>query len=369
MSLESLREAIGTVTLPRLERLQKDGHLTVVQGLARPAGRPRFERRVALAQPAEAARAHVEALRARSARSVAARILALLADRGDIALAEARDAGAAPGHLDGLERNGWIRRYEAQVERGPLAGMTFEARPPLVLTTEQQAAADAIWSKRGTWLLHGVTGSGKTEVYLDLVRRTLAEGKAAVVCSCRRWRSRPGNPALWETVGTRWRCSTAGSARGSCTTSGTRCSAAPHGSCSGPGVRCSRPRRTWGWSGAIDQEHEWTYKQENPQPRYHARDAARELCRLTGATLVLGSATPDIVTYHHSELGSIRRFELKGRVSPGEGGETSEGTLPRVTVVDMREQLKHGDRSVFSVPLSPRVAAGTAAERAVDPVP
>jgi len=351
VSLDSMREAIGTVTLPRLERLQRDGHLTVVQGLARPTGRPRFERRVALAQPAEAARAHVEELRAKSARSVAARILGLLAERGDIALAEARDAGAAPGHLDGLEREGWIRRYEAQVERGPLGGMTFEARPPLVLTAEQQAAADAIWRERGTWLLHGVTGSGKTEVYLDLVGRTLAEGKAAIVLvpeialtpqAIRRYGERFGSTlAVFHSgLGTgelydQWYAVQRGSAR---LVLGSRSA-------------LFAPAAELGLV-VIDEEHEWTYKQESPQPRYHARDAARELCRLTGATLVLGSATPDIVTYHHSELGSIGRFELKGRVAPGEGGETSEGTLPRVTVVDMREQLKHGNRSVFSVPLT-----------------
>ncbi|MEO9254332.1 MAG: primosomal protein N', partial [Tepidiformaceae bacterium] len=107
----------------------------------------------------------------------------------------------------------------------------------------------------------------------------------------------------------------------------------------------------------LDEEHEWSYKQVDPQPRYHARAAAEELCRLTGATLVLGSATPDIVTYHRSEVGGIRRHELQSRVSPLEGGRTTEGRLPDVRVVDMREELKLGNRSVFSFGLTRAVKA------------
>ncbi len=351
VTLESLREAVGNVTVPRLERLQRDGHLTVVQGLARPAGRPRFERRVALAGTAEEARAEALAMREKSPRSVAARVLALLAEHGDVALAETREAGAAPGHLAGLERDGWLRQYEARVERGPLAGMRFDARPPLVLTVEQQAAADTIAADGGAWLLHGVTGSGKTEVYLDLVRRTLDAGKSAIVLvpeisltpqAIRRYGERFGETlAVFHSgLGTgelydQWYAVKSGKAR---LVLGSRSA-------------LFAPATPLGLV-VMDEEHEWTYKQENPQPRYHARAAARELCRLTGATLVLGSATPDVVTYHDSEVGTIRRIELVGRVSPGDDGQTGEGRLPRVSVVDMREQLKHGNRSVFSVPLT-----------------
>ena len=101
----------------------------------------------------------------------------------------------------------------------------------------------------------------------------------------------------------------------------------------------------------LDEEHEWTYKQVDPQPRYHTRDAAAELCRLTRATLVLGSATPDVTTYHRSEVGALTRLDLPSRVMGMEGGETQTVPLPDVRVVDMREELKAGNRGVFSVPL------------------
>ncbi|HKS90837.1 MAG TPA: primosomal protein N', partial [Tepidiformaceae bacterium] len=101
----------------------------------------------------------------------------------------------------------------------------------------------------------------------------------------------------------------------------------------------------------IDEEHEFSYKQSDPVPRYHARDAASELARLTGATLVLGSATPDIVTYHAAETGAISRVQLTERLQPLPDGDHQPGKLPRITVVDMRDELRIGNRSVFSFAL------------------
>ncbi|MEO8538946.1 MAG: primosomal protein N', partial [bacterium] len=107
----------------------------------------------------------------------------------------------------------------------------------------------------------------------------------------------------------------------------------------------------------LDEEHEWSYKQVDPQPRYHAREVAAKLCALTGARLVLGSATPDLVTYHRSEVGSIARVELLQRLSPKAEGDAVEGRLPTVEIVDMREELREGNRSVFSRPLRRAVHA------------
>ena len=98
----------------------------------------------------------------------------------------------------------------------------------------------------------------------------------------------------------------------------------------------------------LDEEHEWSYKQVDPAPRYHARDAAEQLCKLTGARLVLGSATPDLVTYHRSEVGGIKRVELRQRLSPTDDGLAIEGSMAAVTVIDMRQELREGNRSIFS---------------------
>ncbi|MCC6268323.1 MAG: primosomal protein N' [Dehalococcoidia bacterium] len=356
VSIEALREAVGQVSLTLLDRLQRDGHLTVAQGLARPAGRPRMERRVALGAAPEAALAQADTLTERNAKSVEARLLRHLAAHPDVTLTETRELGATPGHLRKLEAGGFLREYEQQLERDPLADYRFERRPPPVLSADQAAAFEAIWAHPGTTLLHGVTGSGKTEVYLELVRRTLEGGRAAIVLvpeialtpqAIRRYGERFGETltvfhsqlSMGELFD-QWYRVQRGDAR---VIVGSRSAV-------------FAPVPNLGLV-VLDEEHEWSYKQVDPQPRYHARDAAERLCGLTDARLVLGSATPDVVTYHRSEVGAFKRVELLQRLSPGTDGAVSEGALPAVTIVDMREELRGGNRSIFSQPLRRAVHA------------
>jgi primosomal protein N' (replication factor Y) len=349
-TFDALREAVPGLTLPRLKRLQEAGHLTVAQGLARPPGRPKFERRLALARlPAEAI-AYAESLRTKRQASVEARLLERLAS-GDLILGEAREAGATPSHVRRLVEQGWIREHEVQLVRDPLDGYAFETRPPLVLSDLQESVASAIWTEPGkTHLIHGVTGSGKTEVYLDLVRRTLEAGKSTIVLvpeialtpqAIRRYGERFGETltVLHSQLGTgelfdQWYRIQRGEAR---VILGSRSA-------------IFAPAANLGLI-VLDEEHEWSYKQADHQPRYHARNVAERLCELTGATVVLGSATPDIVTYHRGVIGGIGLHELGDRLSPAGDGTTRPGQLPQVTVVDMREELKSGNRSVFSLPL------------------
>jgi primosomal protein N' (replication factor Y) len=102
----------------------------------------------------------------------------------------------------------------------------------------------------------------------------------------------------------------------------------------------------------MDEEHEWTYKQMEQAPRYNARDVALELARLSGAVMVMGSATPDVVSYYRARRGYYRLLELPGRVvsTPDARGARHSGTSPlaRVKVVDMRRELKEGNRDIFS---------------------
>ncbi len=351
VTTDALREAVGNMSLQRLRRLQGAGHLTVTQGLARPAGRPRFERRIEPARPGADLLEHAVELEATNPRSVEARILRTLVG-GALTLTRARELGATPAHIKRLEGQGFLRAYEVQLERDPLLGHAFSDRPPLVLNAQQQAAADAISAAPGgVHLLHGVTGSGKTEVYLDLVRRVLDAGKSAIILvpeialtpqAIRRYGERFAATltVLHSSLSTgelfdQWYRIQRGDAR---LILGSRSA-------------IFAPARELGLV-VLDEEHEWSYKQIDPQPRYHARDVAEELCRSTGATLVLGSATPDIVTYHRSEIGSITRHELHDRVSPGDDGTTTVGRLPQVTIVDMREELKLGNRTVFGFGLA-----------------
>ena len=102
----------------------------------------------------------------------------------------------------------------------------------------------------------------------------------------------------------------------------------------------------------VDEEHEWTYKQTDSAPRYHVREVVEEYCRLTGAVAVFGTATPDVVTAARAQRRRYRRLHLPQRVhsvvSDGRSAPAQPVPLPAVEIVDLREELRAGNRSIFS---------------------
>ncbi len=359
VSVETLREAVRGLTLTRLQRLQEDGHLTVVQGLARPAGHARMERRVALDHPTGETAERAAALLEKQPRSVAGRVLQMLSEKPDVSLAEIRACGAGTGHLKALIDEGWVREYEARLERDPLEGFSFQQKPPARLTVEQEAAVETVGAG-GSHLIHGITGSGKTEVYLELVRRTLEAGGGAIVLVPEIALTPQAIRRYGERFGGEMTVLHSGLSAGELYDQWYRIREGRARLVIGSRSALFAPVRKLGLV-VLDEEHEWSYKQDHPAPRYHAREAARELCRLTGATLVLGSATPDVVTYHASETGLMRRTELLQRVSPGEDGTTAVGRLAQVSIIDMREELRNGNRGVFGRALQRAIRTALAA--------
>jgi len=269
-------------------------------------------------------------------------------------LVEVRKTGAGRHHVDRLAGRGLVRRAVRIIERDALEGRVFEHRSLPELNAAQAKAAAAIDTKWSEYLLHGVTGSGKTEVYLHLVARALAAGRDAIILvpeisltpqAVRRYGERfgPQLAVFHSRLGTgelhdQWYRVRRGDAR------------VVIGSRSALFVPCSDLGLV-----VIDEEHEKSYKQESPQPRYRTADVARELCRLADAPLVLGTATPDVVTYHRSETGRSTRLELTERVDPENGG-SSVGALPEITVIDMKNELRGGNRGMFSYALLRSIA-------------
>ena len=269
-----------------------------------------------------------------------------------------------------LAEQGLIALGEEEVERSPMAGRVFRAEIPPALTPDQegvwrevQAAMAAPESQ--TVLLHGVTGSGKTEIYLRALAETLHAGKQAIVLvpeisltpqTVQRFAARfPDQVAVLHSglsEGERfdqWRAVRAGK----------------RSVVVGARSALFAPVRRLGLI-VVDEEHEPSYKSEH-SPRYHARDAAVELARLTGAVVILGSATPDLVTYARTREGRYRllqlpqrilwsrerleqeRARLAGRsVSVQIAGPVAYSDLPKVEVVDLRKELLEGNRSIFS---------------------
>lgn len=346
-TLESLREALGTVTTERLRKLQEAGYLTVAQGLARPRGSARFERRLKLARTTDEARSRAAELRKTTPRSVDARLLGQLARTPELRLAEARELGVTPRHVERLVEEGWIEELSIRIERDPMDDYEFVHKNAVELSEEQQGVVDAIWQTGGAHLLHGVTGAGKTEVYMELAARTLDEGRGVIVLvpeisltpqAIRRYGERFGDTitVLHSQLGDGELFDTWGR------------------------IHEGRARLVLGSRSALfapvgnlglivlDEEHEPSFKQSDPAPRYHARAAAEELAKLTGARLVLGSATPEIATYHRARQGELGLQVLEQRLSPTGAGGAESTAPPRVEIVDMRQELSAGNRHMFS---------------------
>ena len=360
---ELLRREVKVKGAPSaISALIKRGFLQRSYRLARPQIAPKVVRQLRLDAPETEMLARIEDLRQDGGPRALRRALVLetLVDEGVLPLPRARDLGLTPAFLRDLETEGLARAEEVYVVRDPLAGRVFPYREPPSLTEDQQRAYETIAESLApdslrraptTFLLHGITGSGKTEVYLAALDRAIALGKRVLVLvpeisltpqTVRRFAERlPGQVAVMH----------------------SRLSLGEHfdmwheirdgryAVVIGPRSALFAPQPDLALV-IIDEEHEWTYKQQEGSPRYHARRFAEELCALTGAVLVLGSATPDVESRFRADDGAFRLLELPERLLPADDGSVEAGPLPEVDVVDLREELKASNRSIFSRPLA-----------------
>ena len=212
-----------------------------------------------------------------------------------------------------------------------------------ILSQGQQKIVDDIWKEyeqgiRKTYLIHGITGSGKTEVYMSLIEKVIAEGKAVIMLI-------PEIALTFQTVMRfQKRFGERVSILNSTLSAGEKydqCERAKKGEIDiiiGPRSALFTPFENVGLI-LIDEEHENTYKSES-MPEYHAREVAEELARLHDASVVLGSATPSMESYHKAMEGKYGFFTLKERLTGG--------TLPTVYIEDLREEMKKGNRTIFS---------------------
>ncbi len=342
-----------------LSQLHQRGLVRRTYGLARPSVRAKSMRYVELIAGQEQADAAADEF-ASKRQSRLAKALHLLLDEGPVLPASDLRirAGVGVADLRPLAEAGLIEVRNEAVERDPLAGRSYEFREPSPLTPEQHTAYDAIEAAMNageskSFLLHGVTGSGKTEVYLAALDHAVASGKRGIVLvpeialtpqTVRRFAERfPGKVAVLHS----------GLSQGELFDQWHGIRDGRYAVVVGSRSAIFAPQPDLGLI-VIDEEHEWTYKQQDPAPRYHAREVAEKLAELTGAVLVMGSATPDVVAYQQALWGRHTLLELKERVRPvrDAAGTTlrvmTSTVLPPVDVVDMREELKTGNRSMFS---------------------
>lgn len=243
-----------------------------------------------------------------------------------------------------LEKNGYVKILEKKVERNPILNKNINKTEKLKLTDEQQNAYDEIskcinQQQYERFLLYGVTGSGKTEVYLQLIEKTLKHNKTAIVLvpeisltpqMINRFISRFNQEEIAVlhsklSVGERydeWNKIKEGKAK----------------IIIGARSAVFAPTENIGII-IIDEEHDSSYKSE-AVPKYDTKEIAKKIAQENKCPLVLGSATPDLVTYYKVQKGRIKLLELTQRAN--------NSKLPKVEVIDLKMELASGNRSMLS---------------------
>ncbi len=255
----------------------------------------------------------------------------------------------ASGAIQALLEKGFICEQGFTSFRDPFAGIKSKPSLPLALKPAQQSALDALYEgldkRSGVFLLHGVTGSGKTEVYMQAIAKVAAEGGSAIVLvpeialtpqTVARFRSRfTGRVAILHSrlsAGERydeWRRIRSGAV------------SVVIGARSAVFAPLSNLRLI-----VIDEEHESSYSSEIT-PRYNAVEVAAKRCKLNGAVLLLGSATPSLLSYYRALRGRYSLLSLPRRVN--------DHPMPEVSIVDMRSEFMNGNTGIFSGALQQRL--------------
>ncbi len=251
--------------------------------------------------------------------------------------------GIASTVIRDFEKNAWINIESVRDYRNPLGTLHAPKRVEVQLNEEQEIAvesfaADYDCNIRKPYLLYGVTGSGKTEVYMEMISHVLSEGRQAIVLI-------PEIALTYQTVMRFYqRFGEQVSILNSRMSPGERYDQferAKNGDIQimvGPRSALFTPFPDLGLI-IIDEEHEPTYKSEQV-PRYHARETAVYRASLVGASVILGSATPSLESFHRAETGEYGLLKLTKRVE--------ERALPHCEIVDLREELRAGNRSIIS---------------------
>lgn len=309
----------------------------------------REKRRIVLMQTPDAARETLEELGRKKYKAKARLVERLLEEQSLDYTEAAKKLKVTAATVKSLEEQGVIKVTQSTRSQSPGSG-TKEPGVRFQLSDSQEQAAEGIfreWKEKDRpCLLQGVTGSGKTMVYMKLIEKVLQEGRQAIVLipeialtyqNVERFRGYFGDRIAVlnskMTPAQRYE----------------QMELASEGQVSimlGPRSALFTPFPNLGLI-IIDEEHESSYKSE-VTPRYHARETAIERARLEQAHVVLGSATPSVDAYYRCRTGEFALFVL--------GGRYGSSRLPDVCIVDMREELKKGNRSILSTALAERMS-------------
>ena len=348
---KKLSKQLGVSSLhASLNSLKQAGHVRIELALPEPKVKIKQEYFVRLLQ--EKSKKEIEEglndLRKQALKQARCLELLLACPDGEMRQAELLSrAQANSGSIKSLARLGLVQLFVKTVFRDYFGGRSPEPAPNIIPNADQQAVLEKINqavadNQFSTFLLHGVTASGKTQVYIEAIYKILELGKTAIVLvpeialtpqMVSRFRSHFGEKVAVHhsrmSVGEKydsWRSTWEGERQ----------------IVIGPRSAIFAPLKNIGLI-VVDEEHEWSYKQVDPPPRYHARDVAVMRGKLNNAVVLLGSATPSCESYFNASVGKYQLLTLPNRID--------NVPMPEVEIVDMRKEPRaegQGERPVFS---------------------
>ncbi len=241
-----------------------------------------------------------------------------------------------------MKKMGMVNVEERRLFRSPFGEIPQEGQR-LALNEDQRQVVARIWQEwqqgcRRTYLIHGVTGSGKTAVYIELIERVVQAGRQAIVLIPEIALTYQTVARFYQRFGERVSILNSKMSAGERSDQFERASQGEVDVMIGPRSALFTPFSDLGMI-IIDEEHESSYKSET-LPRYHARETAIARAGMAGASVVLGSATPSVDSYYKARKGEYVLLELEKRID--------EKPLPACHMVDLREELRRGNRSILS---------------------
>ncbi len=244
--------------------------------------------------------------------------------------------------LNDLVEQNVISIDEKTIYRNPILASPLKKKD-ITLTSSQQFIVDDVFEEfskgiRRTYLIHGVTGSGKTEVYIEIISKVIKEGKQVIMLIPEIALTYQTVSRFYQYFGDRVSIMNSKMSQGERYDQYLRTKNGDVDVIIGPRSALFAPFNNLGLI-IIDEEHEDSYKSETP-PKYDARSVAIKRASLTNSSVILASATPSINSYKKALDGHFKLYNLPERV----GG----GSLPKVSTVDLREELKQGNKSIFS---------------------
>ena len=347
VSLTGLRKTVPEASLDRLKGLESRGFLRIERGLRAPRTRIRYDQFVRLAGGAPE-----HPLRGVRQQAVMEAMMESDASSGILQSRLLQKTGATSSTIRRLADLGLLAVEKREIDRSARNGSSGKPTSRIELNEHQKVAVDAITtaihaSGYQTFLLHGITGSGKTEVYVESLKKVRECGKSGIILvpeisltpqTVQRFRSRFGNEiaVLHSRMGSgerfdAWR----------------RIRSGQYPIVIGPRSAILAPVSNLGLI-VVDEEHESSYKQFDPAPRYHARDVAVMRAQLSHAICVLGSATPSLESLANAENQKYTLLSMPERVETN----TGKAVLPDVRIVDLRTERNPDEpNSVISKPL------------------